>query len=85
MTESTLRSPNEIYEAARKEMLNGRQVSTREDAWRVMNFFAYNVRHDIAEAGCQVLRILYPELEAHMTRDDVRDIVAYQLERKADA
>jgi hypothetical protein len=79
---ATLRSPNEVYEAARKEMLDGRDVSTREDAWRVMNFFACNVEASVATEACKLMLRIYPELEAHMTDIDVEDIVKYQLERR---
>ena len=38
-----LRSPNEMMAAAKKEMLAGKEPSTRKDWQEIFNFLAYNV------------------------------------------
>ena len=80
---SKLVSPNDMYDAARKEMLDGNDVHSAEDAAKVMNFFAWNVEKGVAEAACLLIVRIYPELQMHLTDDDVKNIVAYQLARRA--
>ena len=78
---TTYRSPNELLEAAKKAMLGGRNPTSLEDWYRIMNFFAANLADYICEQACLLFKHLY-EIPLH--DDEVKNIVKYQMERRGE-
>lgn len=73
------RSPNELMEAAKEYMLQGRSPESREDWMLVMNFMAANIQWQVAEIACIVLAQVY---QMPLSREEVKKIVAYQLNKR---
>lgn len=72
-------SPDELLQAAKEQMLNGRDPVTDVDWFYVMNFFAVNIDTALALDACKLLRVVY---DMSITEQDVERIVKFQLERK---
>jgi hypothetical protein len=79
MNDTHFVSPNEILEKAKAEMIDGRDPVTTKDWALVMNYMAFNVHADVAESACLLLRLIY---DMPLTEDEVKQIVAYQQERR---
>lgn len=73
----TMRSPDEMLEAAKKEMLEGREPTTREDWAKVVNFWAFNIQKGLGleENVCLLLWKLY---NVPLTEQEIRTIARSQ-------
>ena len=75
----TYRSPAEMMKAANEFMLDGRGPVTTTDWYKVMNFCAANVHPAVAESACLLIKMLY---NMPIPDEDVKNIVAFQLDRR---
>jgi hypothetical protein len=73
-------SPDEMLNAAKAEMLDGREPADQIEWATVVNFLAFNMAPEIAESGCQLMRVLY---DMPLCPEVVSEIVAFQLASKA--
>jgi hypothetical protein len=69
-------SPNELIQAAKEQMLDGREPSTTKDYALIINFCAVNVPPEIAESVCVLIRSMY---NMPIDEDYVKRIVQFQL------
>lgn len=74
-----LRSPNEVMQAAKDHMLEGKDPESYKDYMLVMNFIAANVDQSVAHSACQVMAMIY---DMPLSQDTVAEIVDFQLSRK---
>lgn len=70
-------SPDEMFEAAKEDMLRGEEPESHADWVLIMNYFAHNIAPATAPAACRVLRALY---DMPLDVEEVDAIVAYQLQ-----
>jgi hypothetical protein len=54
-----LASPDEVMEAAKREMLDGREPVTSEDYQQILNFVAHNIVPQYAVSVCRLMVTLY--------------------------
>lgn len=73
-------SPNEMLDAAKVHMLEGRDPESRDDWIRVMNFMALNVHKDVAKPACRLLAMIY---SMPLTEAEVDKIVDHQQQQKS--
>lgn len=72
-------SPNELLEAAKEHMLQGREPASRYD-WRlVLNFMAVNISAGLEVPACQLLANIY---EMPFTPTEVEAIANFQAQQK---
>jgi len=76
---STLRSPNEMLEEAKKQMLEGKEPVTKKDWQLVMNFFAANIAKGLEESACKLLKVIY---SIPLEDNEVVQIAVFQMQRK---
>ncbi len=68
-------SPNEMLEAGKAQMLDGREPSNKED-WEILfNFFAVNIANGLEEQVCLLLGKIY---NVPLTDDEIKSIVQFQ-------
>lgn len=79
MPESQLRSPDEMFTAAKSFMLDGREPSTHKDWELVMNFFASNIAKGVEESACRLLKMIY---DIPLDDDLINQIAEFQRNRK---
>jgi hypothetical protein len=72
-------SPDEMIEAAKKDMLDGREPASIDDWARVMNYCAFNVQSEVASSACKLIARIY---NMPLTDDLVENIVQFQLARR---
>lgn len=75
----TLRSPNEMFEAGKRIMLNGREPETPKDWMKLVNFFAYNIADGLE---LPATKILAKVLGAPLGEDTIEKIVNSQIKLK---
>ncbi len=68
-------SPNELLEAAKKEMLDDREPSTKDDWELIMNFMAFNIAHEIQPSALQVIAKIY---NMPLSEDEIAKISEFQ-------
>lgn len=72
-------SPKEMLEAGKKQMLDGREPSNRNDWILLFNFFAVNISKGLEEDTCLLLSKLYN----HPLKDDeIKSIAQFQHAEK---
>jgi len=76
--EVLLRSPNEMFKAAKENMLDGKAPVSHGDWAKVFNFFAANIIPAAAAPACKVMRILF---KAPLSEADVAAIARFQAYR----
>ena len=59
MSNGHMVSPNEMFEAAKDTMLDGREPNSNADWAKIMNFVAYNVTREIAMSVCVLFAKMY--------------------------
>ena len=79
MSESKLRSPNELFNAAKEYMLGGDEPISKSDWVLVMNFFAANIHKDVQPAALKLLRAIY---DIPIGDEQIEDISKFQIERQ---
>jgi hypothetical protein len=79
MAEGQWHSPNEMLEAAKDSMLEGREPSSQEDWYLVLNFFAANIEATVCESACLLIKHLY---DIPVDDENIKQIVQFQLERQ---
>lgn len=72
-------SPNELLEAGKTQMLDGREPSTKEDWVMLFNFFAINISQGIEEETCLLLSKIY---DVPLTDDEIKTIAQFQHAEK---
>lgn len=75
-------SPNEMMEAAKKEMLNGNEPTNDTEWARIVNFVAFNVPSELSVSICLLMKTLY---DIPLEKSDIEAIALYQNQSKADA
>lgn len=75
-----LRSPNELMNAAKQEMLEGKEPSTRRDWQAVFNFMAHNVAPQVQPEALFVIAMIF---DAPLTKSEIQKISDFQLKEKA--
>lgn len=66
-------SPNEIMQAAKDQMIDGREPESEEDWCRIVNFLAVNVARELApEATVLCMKLYNCPLEERVIRGIVR-------------
>lgn len=70
-------SPQQLMDAAKQQMLDGREPQTRQDWMKVVNFFAANVDPRCAAA----VEIVCALFDVPLTRAQVAEIVEFQLSK----
>jgi hypothetical protein len=70
-------SPDEILNAAKAQMLDGREPESKDDWALIVNFIAHNIAPEIALNGCLLMRTIY---EMPLSDYDVTEIVKFQQE-----
>ena len=73
---STFRSPNEMMDAAKQNMLDGDEPVTVEDWEKVFHFLAANIHSSVALSACKLMRSLY---NAPLDDEVITLIVKYQV------
>ena len=76
---SNLTSPNEIFDAAKKMMLNGREPSSERDWERIVSFFAVNLADGLEESGTHLLCKIF---NVPLTDKTINKIVKFQTGEK---
>jgi hypothetical protein len=69
-------SPDELHDAACREMLGGRRPETLEDWCVVANFWAANIDPGIAHPAANLMSLIY---DAPLSEKLLRAIVDFQL------
>jgi hypothetical protein len=77
----TMRSPNELLEAAKEHMLDGRDPVTDKDWALAVNFIAANVHSEMEE----FMPLLMTILQCPLDEQQIVEITAFQAERKVTA
>lgn len=72
-------SPNELLEAGKIQMLDGREPSTKEDWVMLFNFFSVNISQGIEEETCLLLGKIY---DVPLTDDEIKSIAQFQHAEK---
>lgn len=72
-------SPNEMLEAGKKQMLDGREPSSKEDWVMLFNFFAINISQGLEEQTCLLLGKMY---DTPLTDDEIKTIAQFQHAEK---
>lgn len=72
---TALRSPNEIFEASKEQMLDGRDPATREDWMLLANFWAYNLAPEVVEPAMALMVMLY---DAPLDPRALSEIIEFQ-------
>lgn len=77
MSKGRLRSPNEMFKAAKDIMLNGREPATPEDWMRIVNFFACNIADGLelpaTELFCKIFSVpLKPEQIKYIVGEQIK-------------
>jgi hypothetical protein len=73
--EGTWRSPNEMFDAAKTMMLDGREPIDERDWELIVNFLAANVHPDVATAAVPLVCMLF---DCPLRKQTIQDIVAFQ-------
>ena len=79
-TVATWRSPNEMLEAAKRLMLDGKDPITEEDWARVVNCFAVNIAAGEEYPTIKLMKMLY---EIPLSDEYIEQIVHFQSAQKA--
>lgn len=74
-------SPNDMLEAAKELMLEGRDPTSHEDWARVVNFVASNVQPETEESICELFRMIF---DIPLDEEEVKEIAEYQRKLKKD-
>lgn len=72
-------SPNEMLEAGKIQMLDGKEPSNKEDWVMLFNFFAVNIANGLEEQACLLLGKIYG---VPLTDDEIKSIVQFQHAEK---
>lgn len=72
-------SPNQLHEAAKLHMLNGRDPVSKDDWSRCANFLAFNIEKGLEVTALPLLGMI---LEYPLTRDEMIKIAEYQMGKK---
>lgn len=72
-------SPNELLEAAKKEMLDNKEPQTEDDWVLIVNFMAFNIQKEVAPSAMKLMKML---LDIPLSDDYIQQIVAFQNGRK---
>jgi DNA phosphorothioation-dependent restriction protein DptG len=73
-------SPNELHDAAKKIMLNGREPETDHDWYLVINFWASNVDRKVSKEICKLMRKIY---DCPIEDKAIEEICKFQASRKS--
>lgn len=76
---SHLVSPNEMMEAAKAQMLEGREPQSEDDWLRLANFIAFNVHPDIVHPVLKIFKAIY---DIPLTEEQLTKVADYQLARR---
>lgn len=68
-------SPDQVMQAAKDHMLNGREPASNDDWAKVVNFIAFNMDAALADTICKVMKSLY---DIPLSDDEISDIVEFQ-------
>ena len=74
-----MRSPNELFEAAKKYQLDGREPESETDWVDVVNFWARNIVSEVGPAAIQLMGRLY---KCPLSDEDIANIHQYQWDSK---
>jgi hypothetical protein len=74
-------SPNELLDAAKEQMLAGKDPKNRDDWYLIVNFMAFNMNAELAETICLVMKSLF---DIPLTDKEISNIVKYQIESKSE-
>jgi hypothetical protein len=66
--------------AAKKEMLAGKEPSTRKDWQEIFNFLAYNVSPEAQPACLHLIALIY---DAPLTKKEIEEISAFQIKDRS--
>ncbi len=72
-------SPNDLNEAAQKNMLDGREPKTERDWELIVNFWAANIGEGLEEPVCKVMSMLY---KCPLPCDSIVQIAGFQAAKK---
>ena len=75
-------SPNDMLQAAKEHMLEGRDPASNEEWAKVVNFVAFNVGAGIEQSICELFRMIF---DIPLDEESVREIAEYQEQLKRDA
>lgn len=72
-------SPNQMMEAAKKHMLEGREPQSQEDWAQVVNFFAANIMKGMEEVCVPLVCKLF---DVPLPDEFIIEVCKFQMERK---
>lgn len=72
-------SPNDMFLAAQRMMLDGREPASEEDWFKVVNFFAANIATEVALSGVRLMCLLY---NCPLTDVQIAKITEFQIAHK---
>ena len=75
-------SPNDMLQAAKEHMLEGRDPTSHEDWARLVNFVAFNVGVGTEKSICELFRMIF---DIPLDEEAVREIAEHQEKLKGDA
>ena len=75
-------SPNDMLQAAKEHMLEGRDPASNEEWTKVVNFVAFNVGAGTEQSICELFRMIF---DIPLDEESVREIAEYQEQLKGDA
>ena len=70
-----LTSPNDLMEAAKEHMLDGRDPESEEDWAKVVQFWAYNISHDCVYPATRLVARIF---NCPLSDEDIDTYVAIQ-------
>ena len=75
-------SPQDMMDAAKRIMLEGKEPSSKHDWIQVINFFAVNIHPGLEQAACKLLKMIY---DIPLEDDSIDAICLFQSKRKEEA
>lgn len=81
MSKGNFVSPNEMLQAGKDMMLEGREPESSEDWQKLVNFVAVNTMDGCEEAVCRLFAMLY---SVPLSTEQVQAIAQFQVRKKAE-